>query len=161
MNIDNVLNNFIKQQGYDDLTACYKEFEDSYYAPNALGGTVVLGNMSNPDADRVFMQLCKEEFGLEIEDLHIETLSFLHEVGHYITMDYLDDDEIYESEVTKMMLYMSKDDSEYTDKDYEMYMLCPIEYEATLDAVKFCNACPEVVRKLDRDIQEALYGIHD
>ena len=161
MDINAVLNNFIKQQGYNDLHATYLKYEDSYYLSGSNHDTVVLGGMSDLKADEIFMNLCKNEFGLKVEGLHIETLSFLHEIGHYITIDFLDDEEIQKSELTKMMIYMSENDYEYTDEDYIRYMTCPIEYEATLDAVKFCNTCPEVVKKLDRDIQEALYGIYD
>lgn len=151
--IDIVLNNFLVEQGYsDELCACYEANSDSYYESDELISRVVLGGLTNKAADKVFMEYCKE-LGLNVE-LHVETLTFLHEVGHHITLDFLDIDEINKSEAIKMLLRLK---NEETVENFMEYFTCPEEYEATWDAVKFCNTYPEVVKKLDKDIQEALY----
>lgn len=157
-NISIVLNEFLIQQNLnDELCADYKPHEDSYYQSSDqddIPSLVVLGGLSVPRADELYMDYCNE-LGLEIP-MHVETMSFLHEVGHHITMEFLDEDEVYESEIIKMNLYMR---DEECDETFIEYFKCPDEHMATLDAVKFCNACPEVARRLDADIQEALYGI--
>ena len=157
-NIDIVLNEFLIQQGLDDeLCAGYEPNEDSYYQASDvdnLPSRVILGGMSNKKADEVFMRYCGE-LGLKVS-VGVEVMSFLHEIGHHMTMDFLDEDELFESEMTKMFLTI---DDEDTDEAFMKYFTCPIEYEATMDAVNFCNACPEVALKLDKDIKEALYGI--
>ena len=158
-NINVVLNEFLVQQGYDDeLAAGYIKHSDSYYQPSDrddFRDIVVLGGMSDKRADELFMEYCRE-LGLAI-DVHVETMSFLHEVGHHLTMDFLDEDELFDSEMTKLFLNMREEE---TDENFMEYFTCPIEYEATMDAVNFCNACPEVALKLDQDIQEALYGVY-
>lgn len=155
--INNVLNDFLAQQGYDnELAAGYIKHADSYYQPSdtdELPSVVVLGGMSNKRADELFMEYCKE-LGLKV-DLSVETMSFLHEIGHHFTIDFLDENELISSELTKIYLNAK---AEETDKTFMEYFTCPIEYEATMDAVNFCNAYPEVVKELDKDIEEALYG---
>lgn len=151
--VTDVLNEFLVQQGYnDELTALYNPDEESYY--NCEERLVVFGGLTNRYADELFMKYCKT-LGLVIP-VHIETLTFLHEVGHHLTVDFLDEEEIVNSEWTKFLLNL-KDDW-YTEKDYMSYFACPVEYEATMDAVKFCNNCPKVVMDLDKKIQKALYG---
>ena len=152
--IDIVLNKFLVEQGLaDSLCACYIEDCDSYYQYDAVLSRVVLGGLTNKKADEVFMNYCKE-LGLMV-DVHIETLSFLHEVGHHNTIDFLDGEEIFESEMVKLLLAAN---NEETEEYFMRYFVCPEEYEATWDAVSFCNAYPETVLQLDADIQNALYG---
>lgn len=150
--ISQVLNNFLVSQGYDDVIVRFIQISDSYYTPGVIG-EVVLGGISNIKADEVFVEYCKE-LGLK-EDISIETLSFLHELGHHNTIDFLDDEEIYESEMIKMLLYMQ---DEETKEAFMKYFNCPIEKEATIDAIKFCNHFPRAAAELDKQIQEVLYG---
>ena len=98
------------------------------------------------------MKYCKE-LGLEI-DVHVETMSFLHEIGHHWTMNFLDENELLESEITKLCLYMKDEEN---DETFMKYFTCPIEYEATIDAINFCNACPEIILELDEKLQKVLY----
>ena len=153
-NINTVLNDFIKEQGYTNLVAKYSPDEDSYYATDcADNNIVVLGGLTNKKADDVYMTYCKD-LGLRV-DIDVITLSFLHEVGHHNTLDFLDGDEILESETIKLLLAAANVE---TDEYFMKYFECPEEYEATWDAVSFCNAYPERVLRLNRDIMEALYG---
>lgn len=154
--IDAVLNDFLKQQGlHDELNAYYDPTCDSYYQYGSDMSRVVLGGMTNKVADEIYMRFCKD-LGLKV-DIDVITMSFLHEVGHHMTLDFLDEDEISESEWTKVILRITKDDSEYTEEDYMKYFNCPEEFEATWDAIKFCNACPEVAKALDTAILETIY----
>lgn len=152
--IDIVLNKFLVEQGLaDSLCACYIEDCDSYYQYDAVLSRVVLGGLTNKKADEIYMDYCRE-LGLKV-DVDVMTMSFLHEVGHHNTIDFLDGEEIFESEMIKLLLAANnKETKEYFMKYFE----CPEEYEATWDAVSFCNAYPEVVLQLDADIQNALYG---
>ena len=152
--ITNVLNEFLKTQGYAENEICaeYRADEDSYYDESTSVPLIVLGGLTNKKADEIFMRFCKEELGL-VTDVDIVTLTFLHELGHHNTIDFLDEEENADSEFTKLMLAVLGED---TEKDYMSYFTCPIEIEATIDAVEFCNHCPEVVKKLDAAIQEAL-----
>ena len=150
--VTKVLQDFLQSQGYTDVVAKYSKINDSFYAPGAEYGEVVLGGITNKEADEVFMSYCKE-LGL-ITEVSVETLSFLHELGHHNTMDFLDDDELTESELIKLMLYM---DAEESEESYRQYFNCPIEREATLDAIDFCNHCAAAAKELDRKLLKALY----
>lgn len=147
--IESVLNNFLQIQGYTEVKAKYDEYSESYYFFN---GIIVFGGLTNRKADKVFLQFCKE-LGLKT-NTSIETLTFLHELGHHNTLCYLDEEEIYESENLKLQLYMMNEES---DEAFIQYFTCPEEKEATIDAVEFCNHNPYIVSKLDKKLLQALY----
>lgn len=153
-NITNILNDFLKSQGYteNEVYAKFVVDEDSYYDESESVPYIVLGGLTNKKADEIFMRFCKERLGL-VTDVDIITLTFLHELGHHNTIDFLDEEENADSEFTKLMLAVLGED---TEEDYMSYFTCPIEIEATIDAVEFCNHCPEAAKKLDAAIQEAL-----
>lgn len=153
--VDKVLNDFIERFTYrgEFLSAEYVEGSDSYYVSNSLNSKIVLGGLTNKKADEIFMKYCKETLGLKTE-VSIETLTFLHEFGHHKSIDYLTDDEIYESEAVKMMLYMKDEESEET---FMQYFTCPDEELATTEAVEFCNVHSKVAKQLDKDLLKALY----
>ena len=153
--ITNILNNFLKSQGYaeNEVYAKFVVDEDSYYDESESVPYIVLGGMTNKKADEIFMKYCKETLGL-VTEISVITLTFLHELGHHNTVDFLDNDELFESELTKMALACK---GEETEEAFIKYFTCPIEMEATIDAVEFCNHCPEAAKKLDAAIQEALY----
>ena len=151
--ISKVLNNFLQVQGYTDVTANFVQASDSYYTSDVECGEIVLGGLTNPKADEIFMKYCKT-LGLEIE-VSVETLSFLHELGHHNTLDFLDGSEITESELIKEELYMQ---NEETEEAFMQYFTCPEEMEATVDAVEFCNHNPVIVKMFDKQLLNALYG---
>ena len=92
---------------------------------------------------------------LERVEVSVETLSFLHELGHHNTLDFLDPDEIAASELLKENLYMQ---DEETEEAFMQYFTCPEEMEATADAVDFCNHNPVIVKMFDKQLLNALYG---
>ena len=151
--VSKVLNEFLESQGYSNVVAKYIEVSDCYYYGGGEVPEVVLGGLTNYEADKVFMTYCKEDLGLEVE-ISIDTLSFLHELGHHNTIDFLDDAELIESDCIKSMLYMLNDESE---ESFMKYFTCPVEKEATIDAVNFCNHNPEVVQQLDNVLLNVLY----
>lgn len=150
--VTEVLNSFLQTQGYTDVKAKYVKLLDSYYAPGAECSEIVLGGISNLKADEVFMKYCRG-LGLSV-DISIETMSFLHELGHHNTLDFLEDSEIIASDFIKMLLYMEDDESE---EGYMKYFTCPVEEQATIDAVDFCNHSPNIVINFDKELLEALY----
>ena len=151
--VSKVLNDFLKLQGYNNVTAKYNELMDSYYSANPVMGEIVLGGITNPAADEVFVEYCEKDLGLTVE-ISVETLAFLHELGHHNTLVFIDDIDIIASDVIKEILYMQ---DEETEEAFMKYFTCPVEQEATTDAVNFCNHNPEVVMQLDKDLLAALY----
>ena len=151
--ISAVLNNFLQIQGYTNVKASFIQVSSSYYAAGAECGEIVLGGLTNPKADEIFIKYCKT-LGLKV-GVSVETLSFLHELGHHNTLDFLDADEITESEFIKENLYMQ---NEETEEAFMQYFTCPEETEATADAVEFCNHNPVIVKMFDKQLLNALYG---
>lgn len=148
--VSKVLNDFLQSQGYNNVIAQYIELSDSYYLATRQ---IVLGGLADVKADEVFVEYCKRDLGLKI-NISVETLAFLHELGHYNTLDFIDDIDIIASDVIKEVLYMQ---AEETEEAFMKYFTCPVEQEATTDAVNFCNHNPEVVMQLDKDLLTALY----
>jgi len=159
--VTQILNDFLKTQGYaeDEIHAEFIAEDDSYYDESSSVPLIVLGGMTNKMADEIFMKYCKEELGLNV-DVDVITLSFLHELGHHNTIEFLDDEEMEASELTKFMLNIKNEtNQEFTEKDYMRYFTCPIEVEATMDAVAFCNHNPEVAKELDASILQAIWEV--
>ena len=141
--ITNILNNFLRTQGYpeDEIYAEYRENENSYYDESYSTSLIVLGGLTNKKADKVFMEFCKNDLGLKTK-VSIITLSFLHELGHHNTTYLLDEEEIINSEFTKLMLSIL---GKETKEAFLEYFMCPSEIEATINAVEFCNNYPNVL----------------
>lgn len=150
--VTNILNSFLEKMGYNDLIAEYIHLSDSFYISQGSTGNVVLGGLADKEADKIFMKYCKQ-LGLNIE-VSVETMTFLHEVSHHNTIDFLDDDELLDSELIKLTLYMQ---NEQTEENFMKYFTCPIEKEATVDAVNFCIKYPSIVQNLDKELLVALY----
>ena len=147
--IDTILNNFLEKSGFDGARAEYVEHSDSYYCD----GLIVLGGLSDLLGDEIFLDYCKSTLGLKVE-VSVETLSFLHELGHYNTLETIDDEDYIASEVIKRMLYEQDVEDE---ERFRKYFTCPVEQAATVDAVSFCNDNPILVTTLDMMLLNALY----
>lgn len=148
--VSKVLNDFLQSQGYSNVTAQYIELSDSYYLAT---GQIVLGGLADVKADEIFVEYCERDLGLKV-NISIETLAFLHELGHHNTLVFINDIDIIASDVIKEILYMQ---AEETEEAFMEYFTCPVEQEATVDAVNFCNHNPELVMQLDKDLLAALY----
>jgi hypothetical protein len=148
--VSKVLNDFLQSQGYSNVIAQYIELSDSYYLAT---GQIVLGGLADVKADEIFVEYCERDLGLKV-NISVETLAFLHELGHHNTLVFIDDIDIIASDVIKEILYMQ---AEETEEAFMEYFTCPVEQEATVDAVNFCNHNPEVVMQLDKDLLAALY----
>lgn len=147
--IDTILNNFLKKNGFDGARAEYVEHSDSYYCD----GLIVLGGLSDLLGDEIFLDYCKNTLGLKVE-LSVETLSFLHELGHHNTLEIINDDDYLASEIIKRMLYEQDVEDE---ERFRKYFTCPVEHAATVDAINFCNNNPNLVTALDIMLLDALY----
>jgi len=147
--IEQILNSFLESQQYDGVRAEYIEQSDSYYC----NGLIVLGGLSDLKGDEIFMNYCINILGLQIE-VSIETLTFLHELGHHNTLDKISDKDYYISEVVKMMLY---EQNKETEEYFMTYFDCPTERAATTNAIRFCNKNVELVMNLDKELLEAIY----
>ena len=111
MRVDDILNNFLQENGFD-CHAVYDIEADSYYS--IYEEEIVLGGQPDAVADRVFMKYVKE-LGL-IGEWNINTLTFMHELSHHLTLHLLDEEEI---EIGKQALEQQKIDRDTYTKRYE------------------------------------------
>ena len=155
--IDIVLNKFLVEQGLaDSLCACYIEDCDSYYQYDSVLSRVVLGGLTNKKADEIYMDYCRE-LGLEV-DVDVMTMSFLHEIGHHNTIDFLDGEEIFESEMIKLLLAANNEET----KEYFKHVIkeCKefnIDYQSLLptEVQRFYDLNPVQQNAISCDKAEA------
>ena len=148
--VEQILNSFLTSQSYDGVRAEYIEQSDSYYC----NGLIVLGGMSDLQGDEIFMDYCVNTLGLQVE-VSIETLSFLHELGHHNTLEIISEEDYIASEIIKQYLYEQDIEDE---ERFIKYFDCPTERAATVNAVEFCNNNPLIVKKLDKELLDAIYN---
>ena len=85
-------------------------------------------------ADRVFAQFIAETFQYKVKDMFL--FSLLHEVGHHLTLEDFEDDEIEKEWKHKSKIEWEIDDTNYDEKLMEYFNL-PSEYAATAWAVSY------------------------
>lgn len=147
--VEQILNNFLTSRSCNDVRAEYIEQSDSYYC----NGLIVLGGMSDLKGDEIFMDYCVNTLGLKVE-VSVETLSFLHELGHHNTLEIISDEDYVASEIIKQYLYEHDVEDE---ERFIKYFDCPTEKAATINAIEFCNDNPLIVKKLDEELLSAIY----
>lgn len=148
--IEQILNNFLISQSCNGVRAEYIEQSDSYYC----NGLITLGGMSDLKGDEIFIDYCTNTLGLQV-DVSVETLSFLHELGHHNTLEIISEEDYVASEIIKQYLYEQDIEDE---ERFIKYFDCPTERAATVDAIKFCNNNPSIVKKLDEELLDAIYN---
>lgn len=135
----------IKNEFDFDCDVDYSYYEDSYY--DTVEEIAVLGAMCDVQADEIYMGLVKS-LGLKA-DIDVELMSFMHEIGHHMTIDSLSDYDIAVS--------MWIEEGAAEQKDYMAYFLCPEEREATMWAVDFVNEHKEFFEMINKELMEVLY----
>jgi len=147
MRATEILNNFLEMNGFE-ASAAYDVEQDSYYDIDEEH--IVLGGKSVLAADALFIDYCNE-LGIE-HQCSIDTLSFLHELGHHCTLHLLTDKEIEISNMINLRCLLKEESEEV----YNMYFRCPEESIATQWAVDFVNEHWDIVEALDRELRNEL-----
>lgn len=141
--MDRVINKFFKTVGANDLAArmgtdfCY------YYYENVVDYSIIVSERM----DRMFMDFAKS-IGLKVE-CGVFILSLLHEVGHHMTIDEIDDDVYKYCEDVKANLTDS-------DEDVMTYFNLPDEKIATEWAIDYINNNFEIVKVFSSHFQKVL-----
>ena len=147
MRVKEVLEKILECIEVEECVPAYDRLSDSYYSyPESKA---VLGGMSNLEADKVFMDFIKTEY--ELEGISVEMMSFLHEVGHHMTFDYMEEDELIKS--AAMEHYANKFHS------YETYFKAPVEIVAAEWAVSATKNYYSSIVELDKELIEAIYPL--
>lgn len=142
MKLEQVLNRFLKKQGFDCAAR-----EDDYFFYEYSRSAICFTTKSDERMDRLFREFAVR-LGLAI-DCGDFLLAFFHELGHHETMDLLEEEDYIFSQDVKGTLTAS-------DKDCEIYFNLPDEIEATLWAIDYINANEEIIKKLKKSIDKAI-----
>ena len=100
---------------------------DFCYMPtrNIICFPLVISNRS----DRLFAKFIQEEYEFLVDDVFV--LSLLHEFGHYLTLDEIDDEEYNYSKDLEDSINNRLEEDEDNDDVYSEYFYLPIEKIAT------------------------------
>ena len=85
-------------------------------------------------ADKVLKKFVADNFQYNVKDMFL--FSLLHEVGHHLTLDDFEDEELTKEWKHKSVIEWELDDSNYNEKMVEYFAL-PSEYAATAWAVSY------------------------
>lgn len=151
MRVDYVLNNFLQENNFD-CVAFYDAAADSYYDLDEE--EIVLGGVPDKVADRVFMRYVRE-LGL-MGDWNINTLTFMHELAHHLTLHLLDEEEVEESQQIKTFCSFLCNSFGDDENACNMYFRCPEEAIATEWAVDFINNNIDIMKEFECKLIEAL-----
>lgn len=125
-------------------TEFYIDFDN-----NVIGWGLCGGNQSVFDS---FSELC-EEFELN-HPVRYDVMSFLHELGHYITIERLSNLKLFYSAIAKRFIYklLKKFPKFYNQFNY-LYQRLPDEKAATMFACQFANHFPLEVENLEKILE--------
>lgn len=135
-NINSILNDFLTP--FECSADISTDFE-YLYAESKIHYALVVSEKSN----RLFLNDVERRFPTIHADIFL--WSFLHELGHHMTMDDMEDEEVAESENIKNYL----DTVNLTDKEkYNLYFNAPDEKLATEWAADYMLAHSEEINNL-------------
>lgn len=147
------------------ITAQFKPFgitkvigadDYAYYFDDAI----VTFRLNITDSDEAFSKFVKERFNFE--DDNIFMLSLLHEVGHHVTDDDINEN-IYnfckqEKDRIESEIY-NVDEDRWLELQYQYFNL-PDEIMATQWAVDYIKKHPKKVRKMWKKCEKALHKFY-
>lgn len=120
--INNYLNWWLRQHHFACTSRYGNDFEYDF-----LNDIISYSFLVDEQHDRVYRKLCSDLYP-ELDTCDIFTLSFFHELGHYVTDDDFADQE-QEDYWDMVQEISSKDDP--TDEELLVYYRHPIEIAAT------------------------------
>ena len=116
---------------------------DDDFAYDIEQNTIIIGLEEYPLANKYFQQFLYE-YGLKYLDIDDDILSFLHELGHMVTLKSFSQTEL------KLFRFMKESDENDKDsqKKYYHYWSVPDEFAANIWAINFINAHIDAIGEL-------------
>lgn len=124
---------------------------DFYYYPatEEISYTPIMSCRSN----KLFSDFIKDYFNLELKsDVEIFCLSALHEIGHHLTYDTIDNEDYNYSKDEEESIAQALKNNPDDDVTYSRYFSLPLEIIATEWAVDFIKQNPLSFDKLVKQI---------
>lgn len=140
--IDNILNTWLEQNGFDCTVEIGTDFA-YYYDQSIITYALVVPSRM----EALFMDFAKRR-GLQV-DCGDFLMSFFHELGHHETLDLIDDGQYVEAQETKKKLTDSNEDT-------EIYFNLIDEITATDWAISYINNNLHKICRLGNDLRVAV-----
>lgn len=147
---------FLKATKYDLKMSLDSDF---YY--NTDTHKIYYSIIVSEKADRNFSAFLTKEFNIiDIDEFDLFCISVLHEIGHYVTWDNIDDDikDFCEDEEEHISYLTEKYPN--NDEIYSRYFSLETEYVATEWAAKWIKKHPKKYQKLYNDVKQAIFDFY-
>lgn len=141
--ITSILNNFLAEEEIE--CTCELDTDFAYYCNSDV---ITYSLITTERTDKLFTEFAKQH-GLKV-DCGIFLLSLFHEVGHYFTLEDLDEKTEKRCERIKETLSPNK------DKDCLKYFGLADEIIATEWAIEYINNNEKKLEKLAKKLQKAI-----
>lgn len=158
-NVIKILNAYAKEKFSDELRVCGGNDSCYYYKEKTI--VIERKTFNNPEdtmcySDKLFMNFLRDNFDLTLEDKYYPLVTFLHEVGHYMTYDMIsvEENDLCENikeEIEEETGELTDDTQEWQDS-YIRYMCLIDEYLASEWACEWIENHPEEVKSLIKKI---------
>ena len=143
--INRSLNRWLRKYGFDARVKGLDTDFFWYHTPNTIGYCFV-----QTDEVDYYWEKLLTELGLKYEIATFWT-SFLHELGHSMTWDFFDNEEI--EDYDEAIAWLRREDaSSFVESVHEIYFHLPIEIAATRWAVNFINTNPKAIEELTKTV---------
>lgn len=126
-----VMMSWLARNGIDDLNLKI----DNEFCYNLIDNEITIGVMSFPEVDQ-WTQEYWNELGIVWININPMVLKFLHEIGHYYTIQTFTNDELMIYNLSKPIVDLKAADAK--NKMYEYWQM-PDEMVATRWAIDFLN----------------------
>jgi hypothetical protein len=146
--INKVLNEWLEENSFDARIRGM-EYDFGWYASD---NTIVYSLLFMPEEEIRWEELLVE-CGLRYEVPSFVS-AFLHELGHSITWDQLDEEQKDEDEEMKTLL--EEEPASFAEDIYQVYYHLPSEIIATLWMVDYINQNTDKVIDLTNRVQKAI-----
>ena len=149
-NMTNTIKTYLQEHNLNCNVSISNDFEYDYYTDTIYYSLIVNDIMGKRFLDFAF------DLGLKAKDCPIFILSLFHEVGHFVTIDTLDEDKDNKAQELKEKM---------TDKDWYNYFNLYDEKIATQWAIDYINEHEQDLRilatQLDIDMKTDIQDLYN
>ena len=132
--LEKAITKWFKDYGFDDVAieSCDR------YSYDLVDHVIHVDDEEYDDELFVWFEQFMYEYGMKMKDIPGPVLAFLHELGHYATIDQF-------SEFNLIACQLTKFEYGHTYEDMCEYWCVPDEFAACMWALDFINSYPEAV----------------
>lgn len=154
--LNDCVENFIFQLGYDGVT-CFLYTDFGYYDDSK---EIAYSIFETEDSSEGFVKFIQDNY-YRLPKCSLFTISLLHELGHYLTLEKFSEKEREEYKVTiEKYSILPKDTREIIIEKQMKYSALPIEKAATDVAVDILRTYKNIVSEFEIEFIETLHEFY-